>query len=72
MGQLVDRVKFEEGKHAYQANMNLADLMDRVNREQDDTLQAAEWDAQEKAKASFALGFVQGVLDDLRMVANRC
>jgi hypothetical protein len=68
----VDHGKFEEGRAAYARGASVLGLMEAVEREHKayEARDAENWQDHEKAGKSLMLGFMDGVIGDIRKIAG--
>lgn len=69
----IDRQAFESGKAAYRAGTSIADITERHNnlyRTAQQARDAEEYKAAESEAKSYVLGFAEGVIDDIRTLAQ--
>lgn len=66
----INMAMYAEGKEAYRNGNTLADVFARMKIEHDAANDNREWREHQTAANSFALGFMDGALDDIRATAR--
>jgi len=67
----IDGAKFDEGRHAYERGVSVRDIAAAVEREHKAANEDQEnWRDRERAAHSLVLGYIEGVVGDIRKIAN--